>query len=53
VTDTANPDVHAEPPTTREAWLSFGLLLVSLVVVVGLAKMLACNRARGRGSQCA
>src|SRR6185437_323106 len=31
----------AEPPTTREAWTSFGLLLVSLVVVVGLAKKLS------------
>ena len=40
-TDAANPDVHAEPPTTREAWASFGLLLVSLVAVVGLAKMLS------------
>ena len=36
-----NPDVHAEPPTNREAWLSFGLLLVSLIVVVGLAKVLS------------
>jgi Ca2+:H+ antiporter len=41
VTDAANPDVHAEPPATREAWVSFGLLLVSLVAVVGLAKMLS------------
>ena len=40
-TDAANPDVHAEPPTTRQAWASFGLLLVSLVAVVGLAKMLS------------
>lgn len=40
-TDAANPDVHAEPPTTRQAWVSFGLLLVSLVLVVGLAKMLS------------
>ncbi len=37
----ANPDAHAEPPTTREAWVSFGLLLVSLVAVVGLAKTLS------------
>jgi Ca2+:H+ antiporter len=41
VTDAANPDVHAEPPTAREAWVSFGLLLLSLVVVVGLAKVLS------------
>ena len=41
VTDAANPDVHAEPPTDREAWVSFGLLLVSLVAVVGLAKVLS------------
>ena len=40
-TDAANPESHAEPPTVREAWLSFWLLLVSLVVVVGLAKMLS------------
>jgi Ca2+:H+ antiporter len=40
-TDVANPDVHAQPPTTREAWASFGLLLLSLVSVVGLAKVLS------------
>jgi Ca2+:H+ antiporter len=39
--DAADLDVHAEPPTVREAWASFGLLLVSLVAVVGLAKMLS------------
>src|SRR5262245_58571298 len=39
--DAANPDAHAEPPTAREAWASFGLLLASLVAVVGLAKMLS------------
>ena len=39
--DTANPDVHAVPTTRREAWVSFGLLVVSLVAVVGLAKMLS------------
>ena len=39
--DAANPEVHAEPPTIRETWASFGLLLVSLVVVVGLAKLLS------------
>jgi Ca2+:H+ antiporter len=40
-TDAANPDEHAEPPPARQAWASFGLLLVSLVAVVGLAKMLS------------
>jgi Ca2+:H+ antiporter len=32
-------DEHAEPPTDRETWTSLGLLLVSLVAVVGLAKV--------------
>lgn len=32
---------HAPPPPARQAWLSLGLLLVSLVAVVGLAKLLA------------
>ena len=41
VTDAANQDVHAEPPTAGEAWVSFGLLLLSLVAVVGLAKKLS------------
>ena len=39
--DAANTDVHAEPPTNREAWMSFALLVVSLVSVVGLAKALS------------
>jgi Ca2+:H+ antiporter len=39
--DAANPEVHAEPPTNVLAWASFALLLVSLVAVVGLAKMLS------------
>jgi Ca2+:H+ antiporter len=39
--DAANPDAHAEPPSTREAWTSFGWLLASLVAVVGLAKLLS------------
>ena len=34
-------DAHALPPTARAAYLSFGLLLLALVGVVGLAKMLA------------
>jgi Ca2+:H+ antiporter len=32
-------DEHAEPPTNRETYASLGLLLVSLVAVVGLAKV--------------
>jgi Ca2+:H+ antiporter len=41
VTDTNDLGAHAELPTIRAAWMSFGLLLVSLVSVVGLAKMLS------------
>jgi Ca2+:H+ antiporter len=40
----ASPDdeaTHAAPPSSREAWQSFGLLLLSLVGVVGLAKILS------------
>jgi Ca2+:H+ antiporter len=37
----ADESVHAAPPTLREAWVSFGLLVVSLVAVVGLAKALS------------
>jgi Ca2+:H+ antiporter len=37
----ADADVHAPPPTNREAWTSFGLLVLSLVTVVGLAKALS------------
>ncbi len=33
--------VHAQPPTVAQAWASFGLLLMSLVSVVGLAKQLS------------
>jgi Ca2+:H+ antiporter len=39
--DVANTEAHAQPPTNREAWTSFGLLLVALVSVVGLAKALS------------
>jgi len=41
LTDASNADVHARPPTASAAWVSFGLLLLSLVAVVGLAKMLS------------
>jgi Ca2+:H+ antiporter len=39
----ASPDEseHAAPPPARRAWISFGLLLVALVSVVGLAKLLS------------
>lgn len=39
--DGAPEEAHAAPPSLREAWTSFGLLLVSLVAVVGLAKVLS------------
>ena len=39
--ETAGPDDHAPPPSDREAFTSLGLLLVSLVAVVGLAKALS------------
>jgi Ca2+:H+ antiporter len=37
----SDEDVHAAPPSVAQAWASFGLLLVSLVAVVGLAKQLS------------
>ncbi len=40
-TNAADEAVHATPPSTALAWASFGLLMVSLVVVVGLAKVLS------------
>ena len=46
-TDQSNPEEHAAPPTNREAWISFGLLLVCLVAVVGLAKLLSPTIERG------
>jgi Ca2+:H+ antiporter len=36
-----DPQAHAEPPSTGETWASLGFLLVSLVGVVGLAKVLS------------
>jgi len=39
--DAADENQHAEPPTAKEAWTSFGVLLVALVAVVGLAKVLS------------
>jgi Ca2+:H+ antiporter len=32
---------HAHPPSTKQAWISLGMLLVALVAVVGSAKMLS------------
>jgi Ca2+:H+ antiporter len=37
----ADENVHATPPSTTEAWLSFVFLLVALVSVVGIAKLLS------------
>ena len=37
----ADEDAHAQPPSNLAAWSSFGLLVVSLVAVVGLAKQLS------------
>ncbi len=37
----ADGDGHADPPSRRTAVISLGLLLVSLVAVVGLAKLLS------------
>ena len=37
----ADPDAHAAPPSSKETWMSLVLLLVSLVAVVGLAKVLS------------
>lgn len=37
----AGPDDHAPPPSAMTAWASFGLLLVSLIAVVGLAKAIS------------
>lgn len=39
--DNSNEDSHAPPPANWVAWTSLGLLMVSLVGVVGLAKSLA------------
>ncbi len=37
----SDENAHAHPPTTLQAWVSLGLLLVSLMAVVGLAKRLS------------
>jgi len=40
-TSSADESAHAVPPTDREAWASAGLLLLSMIGVVGLAKVLS------------
>ena len=37
--DEDDPDGHADPPSERDAVVSFGVLVVALVAVVGLAKL--------------
>lgn len=37
----SDPEAHAGPPTATRAWASFGLLVLSLLTVVGLAKVLS------------
>lgn len=39
--DRANEAVHVEPPGVARAWTSFGILVASLVAVIGLAKLLS------------
>jgi len=39
--ETAGDDAHAAPPSVARTWISAGLLLLSLVTVVGLAKKLS------------
>jgi Ca2+:H+ antiporter len=39
--DTSSEDTHAEPPSASTALISLALLVISLITVVGLAKVLA------------
>lgn len=39
--DASNQAVHVDPPSNGQSWISFLLLLIALVVVVGLAKTLS------------
>ena len=41
VANAADPEAHAEPPTAREAWISFATLVLALMTIVGLAKVLS------------
>ena len=43
----ADAEAHAAPPSAGHAWASFGLLVVALVAVVGLAKLLSPTIERG------
>jgi len=43
----SDESVHAPPPSVAQAWASFGLLVASLLAVVGLAKMLSPTVERG------
>lgn len=43
VENTGDAESHAPPPHAARAWLSFGLLIVSLVAVVGLSEVIAHN----------
>jgi Ca2+:H+ antiporter len=45
--ESASEETHAAPPTKQTALVSAGLLLVSLVAVVGLAKMLTPSLENG------
>jgi len=46
-TGTADESQHAAPPGNAAAWTSFGLMLVALVAVIGLAKVLSPAMERG------
>ncbi|MCL2309852.1 MAG: ionic transporter y4hA [Proteobacteria bacterium] len=41
VINVSDQKAHVPPPTAMQAWTSFGLLMLSLVTVVGLAKVLS------------
>ena len=41
VSSGATPEEHLDPPTARAAWISFAVLVLALVTVVGLAKALS------------
>ena len=41
VATASDPETDAPPPTRKQTWISLGLLLLSLVCVVGLAKKLS------------
>jgi Ca2+:H+ antiporter len=41
VEDAASADAHADPPSTRAALVSAGLLVVALIAVVGNAKLVS------------